>query len=126
MSRILLADPNPILRSALALLLETRLDAQIVGQVSSMESLLCEAEATRPDLIIYDWQLPGEPTQYRIAALRQKAPRAQIIAASAWPEIASQAEGVDAFLCKSDPPEKILCAIKPMLFRSVQERNRSV
>lgn len=52
MNRILLADSNPTLRSALALLLETRLDAQVVGQVSSMESLLCEAAATQPDIII--------------------------------------------------------------------------
>jgi DNA-binding NarL/FixJ family response regulator len=112
MDRILLADSNPTLRSALALLLETRLDAQIVGQVSSVESLLCEAAATQPTLIIMDWELPGKPADGRIAALRQIAHRACIIASSVRPESASLAVDADAFLCKSDPPETILRTIQ--------------
>jgi two-component system response regulator DesR len=108
MNRILLADNNPTLRSALALLLETRLGAQVVGQVSSMESLLCEAAATRPEIIIMDWELPGKPYNERIAALRQKTPYSRIIVTSARPENALQATDSDAFLCKTDPPEAIL------------------
>lgn len=130
MTRILLADSNPILRSALALLLETRLDAQIVGQVSSMESLLCEAFATRPDIIIMDWGLPGEPASERIQALHQKAPRACILAASVRPETASLVEGADAFICKTDAPETILPVIQNPIEtlnqRSAQEGVRHV
>ncbi len=112
MIRILLADNNLNLRSALALLLETRLGAQIVGQVNSMESLLWEASATRPDVVIMDWELPGQPAQERISTLRGKAPTARIIVTSARPEIESQVVGADAFLCKVDPPETILHILK--------------
>ena len=122
MNRILLADPNPILRSALALLLETRLDAQIVGQVSSMESLLCEAAATQPDLIVIGMNLPGSPVEGRIAALCAKAPRASVLTSRLQPGSVSQDEGANAFLCQSDPPEIILRTIQDQLELCLKER----
>lgn len=121
MNRILLADPNPTLRSALALLLETRLDAQIVGQVSSMESLLCEAAATQPDIIIIGLGLPGEPVQERMAALRQKAPHASVLTACACPEKSTLLDSTEAFLCHTDLPETILATIQALSKRAEQK-----
>ena len=115
MIRIILADPNPTVRSALALLLETRLEAQIVGQVSSMESLLCEAAATQPHLIIMDWELPGAPAEQRIDLLRKRVPRAAIIAVSVQPESAAAAAQADAFVCKTHLPEQMLQAVRGVL-----------
>lgn len=112
MSRILLADGNPVLRSALALLLETRLHAQIVGQVNSMDSLLIEAAATLPDIVILDWELPGEPGCERIESLRRASPRSRIIVTSARHEVSSQIAAADGFICKFDPPETILEMIR--------------
>ncbi len=126
MNRILLADSNPTLRSALALLLETRLSAQIVGQVSSMESLLWEAAATQPDLIIVGLELPGKPARERMLALREKAPRACILLASTRLESANLTEGTDAFLCETDPPETILNTIQKIILRNNQEGERHV
>jgi DNA-binding NarL/FixJ family response regulator len=121
MNRILLADSNPTLRSALALLLETRLDTQIVGQVSSMESLLCEAAATQPDIIIVGLGLPGEPFQERIATLRQKAPRASVLIACACPEKPNLLAGTETFLCHTDLPETILATIQVLIKRTKQK-----
>ncbi|HSV85048.1 MAG TPA: hypothetical protein VLH85_00640 [Levilinea sp.] len=121
MNRILLADSNPVLRSALALLLETRLDVQIVGQVSSMESLLCEAVVTQPDLIIVGLALPGEPVQNRLDVLRSLAPRAHILLSSPRPEGASLVEGTAAFLCQANPPEVLLETIQDLLNHSVSK-----
>lgn len=115
MNRILLADPNPTLRSALALLLETRLDVQVVGQVSSMESLICEAVVTQPDLIIIGLKLQGEPVQNRLEVLRCLAPRAHILLCSPLPEQASLVEGTIAFLCQADPPDVILQTVQNLL-----------
>ncbi|MEN4011720.1 MAG: hypothetical protein AB1453_05190 [Chloroflexota bacterium] len=126
MNRILLADPNPALRSALALLIETRLDAQIVGQVSSLESLLREAAATDPGVIIVSLNLLGEPTQERIAALRRQAPLASILISSARPESVSRTDGAAAFLCQADPPQTILDTLQTLFHRKSQERNNHV
>jgi two-component system response regulator DesR len=112
MTRILLADDNKALRSALALLLETRLGASIVGEATTMERLLEQAAATRPDVVLLDWELPGKPGADRIVVLRSVAPEAQIIVISARPEAASQAVEADAFVNKFDPPERILSVLK--------------
>lgn len=108
MTRILLADDNQDLRSALALLLETRLGATIVGEASTMECLLEQAVATRPDIVLLDWELPGKPEADRIHLIRSVSPGARVIVISARPEAAAQAAGADAFVNKTDPPEHIM------------------
>jgi len=110
--RILLADDNQASRSALALLLQTRLGASIVGEASTMEYLLEQAARTRPDVVLLDWELPGKPETDRIVVIRSVAPGAQVIVFSARPESASQAHEADAFINKIDPPEFILEVLK--------------
>jgi len=112
MTRILLADDNKDSRSALALLLETRLGATIVGEASTMECLLEQAAATHPDVVLLDWELPGKPEADRIVAIRSVSPRVRVIVISARPESASQAIEADAFVNKIDPPEHILSVLK--------------
>ena len=112
MTRILLADDNKNLRSALALLLETRIAATIVGEASTMESLLEQAAITHPDIVILDWELPGKPEADRIVVVRSMTPGARIIVVSARPEAAAQAGEADAFVNKIDPPERILAVLK--------------
>ena len=110
--RILLADDNRDLRSALALLLETRLDANIVGEASTMETLLKQAAEVQPSAVLLDWELPGKPEADRIVVLRSVVPGAKIIVISARPESASKATEADAFVNKIDPPERILDVFK--------------
>lgn len=112
MTRILLADDNKNSRSALALLLETRLGANIVGEACTMESLLEQAALTRPDVVFLDWELPGKPETDRVVVLRSVAPGARVIVFSARPESASQAVEADAFVNKTDPPETVLSVVK--------------
>ena len=112
MTRILLADDNQDARSALALLLETRLGATIVGEAPTMEALLEQAATTRPDVVFLDWELPGKPEADRIIVLRSVAPGAQVIVISARPESASLAVEADAFVNKIDTPERILAILK--------------
>jgi len=110
--RILLADDNRDSRSALALLLETRLGAIIVGEALSMESLLEQAAATHPDVVLLDWELPGKPEADRIVVLRSVVPGGRIIIISARPESALQTVEADAFVNKTDPPENLLAVLR--------------
>jgi two-component system response regulator DesR len=112
MTRILLADDNKDSRSALALLLETRLGATIVGEASTMECLLEQAVVTRPDVVLLDWELPGKPEADRIVVIRSVLPEARIIVISARPESAPKAIAADGFINKIDPPEHILAVLK--------------
>ncbi len=110
MKRVLLADDDDALRSALALLLQTRLGMTVIAEATSMETTLDAAHVEQPDLILLDWELPGEPRFRRIEALRSAAPNARLVVASARPEAATQAlaDRADAFVNKTDPPEIIL------------------
>ena len=112
MTRILLADDNPASRSALALLLTTRLNACIVGEASTMECLLEQAALSHPDVVLLDWELPGKPEADRISVIRSVTPGARVVVFSARPEAASQAFEADGFINKIDPPEFILEVLK--------------
>ncbi len=113
MIRVLLADDNPAMRSALALLLETRLHAQVVGEVHSMDDLLSMVRLKRPDIVILDWELPGLPKNGRIAALREACPHLKIVITSSQPEVSQQALAAhaDAFVSRVEPPEQMVRAL---------------
>ncbi len=114
MKQILLADDNSDLRSAFKLLLETRLDLGSITEARDMEHVLAQVEDTRPECLILDWELPGRPTRERVTVLRTLMPGLRIIVTSVRPESKAEAlsEGADAFISKSDPPEKILDAVQ--------------
>jgi two-component system, LytTR family, response regulator LytT len=107
---ILLADDNPAIRSALALLLETRLQVEIVGEADCMENLLAGVARSHPDIVILDWELPGAPKQERVTALRTLQPALMVVVTSSRPEIAQQALAAqaDAYVCTCDQPELVV------------------
>jgi DNA-binding NarL/FixJ family response regulator len=108
--RILLADDNPALRSALALQLETRLNARIVGECDSMENLLSSLQLSQPDIIILDWELPGNPKADRIAILHDAYPSLKVVIIGSQSEISQQFLDVhaDAYINRSEPPERMV------------------
>ncbi len=113
MERILLADDNPDLRSALRLMLETRLNAPLVLEAADHARLIEQCVAHEPDCLILDWELPGPDDHRYLTALRELLPELKIIVTSAWPEAAEAAAAAqaDAFISKTDPPSEILNAI---------------
>lgn len=110
MRRILLADDNPGLRSALRLLLETRLEFELIVEARDMEHVLAQVEDSRPDYVILDWELPGRPIHERVSVLRTLVPHLKVIIFSARPESEQEAltEGVAAFISKDESPIMIL------------------
>ncbi len=108
--RILLADDDPALRSALALLLETRLHARIVAESYSMENLMDNLKRHYPDIVILDWDLPGRPATDRIAFLHRNFPSLKVVVIGSQPEMAEQSLSLhaDAYISKSEPPEQMV------------------
>ena len=106
--RVLIADDDPHVRSALRLLLENESYISIVGEAASGEALVDQVVATRSDVVLLDWDLPGLPAGY-LAALRAVCPGCRIIALSGRPEHGREARlaGVD-FASKGDTPECLL------------------
>ena len=111
--RLLLADDQRKVRSALRLLLEQEPGLSIVGEAADSEDLLAQVKVSCPDLVLLDWGLPGQQPADMLSLLRQRCPHLLVIALSSRPEIRQDtlAAGVDAFVSKGDPPEQLLSAL---------------
>jgi len=111
--RILLADDQPKVRFALRVLLERQPGLEIVGEAADARDLLAQTETARPDLLLLGWELPDRARVGLLAALRKVCPDLAIVALSGRPEArrAALAAGADAFVSKTDLPERLLAAI---------------
>ncbi|HHX64745.1 MAG TPA: response regulator transcription factor [Chloroflexi bacterium] len=114
MIRILLADDQSSVRSALRLLLEQEPDCEIVAEADDIDQLLPHVHATRPDLVLLDWELPGSPSSDLLTHLRKIVPDVCILALSGHPEAeqAALSAGADGFVSKGEPPEALLEGIR--------------
>ncbi len=115
MMRIVLADGQAKVRSALRLLLEQEPGLSIAGEASEAEGLLAAMQTNCPDLVLVDWNLPGAASpQKLIASLLARCPGLYIVVLSGRPEASQIAleAGANAFVSKGDPPEKLLAALR--------------
>jgi DNA-binding NarL/FixJ family response regulator len=115
--RVLLADDQMRVRSALRLLLEQEPDFQLVGESADATGLLLAATEKEPDLVLLDWELPGLPAAQLLRLLQNERPLLKIIAMSSRPEVGRLAlnAGAHAFLSKSEPPARVLSLLHDLL-----------
>lgn len=107
--KILVADDQQDIRSALRLLLEQEPEVHVVGEVAEAAGLVAQIKATQPDLVLLDWELTG----LRPTALRTHCPGVKVIALSGRPEARREAfeAGAYAFVSKGDSPEHLLAIL---------------
>jgi DNA-binding NarL/FixJ family response regulator len=112
--RILIADHQPATRLALKILLNEEPSLEVVGEAGDGQELLAQLSITRPDLVLLDWELPGESAASLLPVLRQHDGQPRVVVLSGRPEAetAAHAAGVDAFVSKGDPPRRLLQAIE--------------
>ncbi|HKC76050.1 MAG TPA: response regulator [Chloroflexota bacterium] len=115
--RIVLADNQADVRSALRLLLTHVLALHVVGEVAAAADLWTQVQDARPDLLLLDWGLLGAGAGAALARLHALYPALQVIVLSGHPEARQHAlaAGADAFVSKADSPEqmlKTLCAAR--------------
>ncbi len=117
MNTVLLADSHTLTRSALALLLRTRLEFDDIQTAASWMELLRSVELHRPRLVMLDWGLPGLEPQAGLTALRQLHPQAVVIALSARPETRWMALdlGVEAFVSKLESPDRLMETVQQLM-----------
>jgi DNA-binding NarL/FixJ family response regulator len=117
--KILLADDNPEVRSALRLRLEQ--EATMTGitvlEASNTESLIEHLIGDCPIIILLDWELSGRNGVDHLMMLRSHCPEMRVIALSSKYEARQEAlaAGVDAFISKAEPPERILFTLSQLI-----------
>ncbi len=111
--RILLADGQAKVRFALHVLLERQPGLEVVGEAANAGELLDLTRTTCPGLILLSCELPGIVMDKLLPALRQTCPDLMVVALSGrlGARQAALDVGVDAFVSKGDPPERLLTTI---------------
>jgi DNA-binding NarL/FixJ family response regulator len=114
--RVLVADADPTVRSALRLVLTRASGLHAITEANSANDLLAAAARTTPNLILLDWSLSNTRPEDLVAALRALVPSVMLVVLSTRPEPRSlaMAAGADAFVCKSDGPAVLLAAVQPV------------
>jgi DNA-binding NarL/FixJ family response regulator len=129
MIRLLVVDDDPLVRSALVLMLGGQPDVEVVGEAGDgRESLLRVAEL-RPDVVLMDIRMPRMSGLEATRALMQRPDPPHVIVLTTFDAddhvVGALAAGADGFLLKDTPPPQILDAIRavadgdPMLSPSV-------
>jgi two-component system response regulator DesR len=77
--RLLLADDQALVRSALAALLELEDDFEVVAQAGRGDEVVAIALAVRPDVALLDIEMPGLDGLAAAAALRTALPGCRVI-----------------------------------------------
>lgn len=108
--RIVLADNQVDVRSALRFLLNHQLGWRVVGEAVDMDSLWAELEASRPDLLLVEWAVLGANRNTTLPALLARFPYLRVIVMSGQAEARRPAleAGAHAFVSKGDPPDRLL------------------
>ncbi|MBA3532650.1 MAG: response regulator [Ardenticatenales bacterium] len=110
MTRIFLADSQLHVRAALRLLL-LDLNMQVVGEAADWATALDEVAASRPDMLLVDWDLIPLGSTATLADLRAACPSAVVIVLISHldaREQAARAAGADAFIGKWETPTNMI------------------
>ena len=114
--RVLIVDDDPLVRSALTLMLGGQSDVEVVGEAGDGREGIELARRLVPDVVLMDIRMPRlnglEATQQLHAA--PDPPRVIVLTTFDADEhvIGAVAAGADGFLLKDTPPAQILDAIR--------------
>ena len=109
MKRVYLADSQSDERMAFRLILED-LKMQVVGEAADWSTVLAQAPATSPDMLMVDWGLVEDGSGADLAELRLACPAAVVIVLISHLSAREQAAlsaGADAFISKGETSDRV-------------------
>lgn len=116
MIRVLIADPDPATRKALAVLLERKLGITCLAEAGDIETLIEALADTPPDVLLLDWRLHGSPAPAMCGLLQRAYPHLQVVLLSLDADNAETAKTCGAqFVHKGASPDELINTLKPLL-----------
>ncbi|MFJ6679758.1 response regulator [Microbacterium sp. NPDC091382] len=115
MIRVLIADDEDMIRTALAALLGLEDDLEVVAECADGEAAVARALELRPDVCLLDLEMPGIDGVEAAARIRQRVPaRCVVVTRHARPGVLRRAlsAGVDGFVPKSRPAGDVAAVIR--------------
>jgi DNA-binding NarL/FixJ family response regulator len=137
--RVLLVDDDPLVRSALALMLGGQSDIDVVGEAPNGQAGLDLVTELDPDVVLMDIRMPVMDGLEATVALHQRPSPPSVVVLTTFDAddhvVRAVAAGADGFLLKDTPPGDIVQAIRtvaagdamlsPSATRSIVSRLRS-
>ena len=114
--RILLADDQALIRTALAALLQLDDDFEVVAQVGRGDEVVAAAIAAKPDVALLDIEMPGIDGLAAAATLRAEVPDCKVLMVTTFgrPGYLRRAmeAGAAGFVVKDTPAEQLADAVR--------------
>lgn len=114
--RILLADDQALIRTALAALLQLDDDFEVVAQVGRGDEVVAAAIASEPDVALLDIEMPGIDGLAAAATLRAEVPSCRVLMVTTFgrPGYLRRAmeAGAAGFVVKDTPAEQLADAVR--------------
>lgn len=121
MIRVLIADDQALIRSALAALLSLEPDIEVVGQAGTCAEAITVAGETRPDVVLLDVQMPVELPGLddgidAIRPLLRVAPAARVVVVTTFGRPGYLRRALEAgalgFMVKDAPADRLLEGVR--------------
>lgn len=113
---IMIVDDHSVVRLGISNMITTSTNHNIVGEASSIESMLAQLEKQIPDLILLDNKLPDGEGIDAVSQLKSSHPQVKIIILTAFTDATMIKEalrlGADGYLLKNIDRKQILNAIE--------------
>jgi DNA-binding NarL/FixJ family response regulator len=112
--RVLVADSDPRVLSALNMLLKSQLELAFVRESTDGVSLLARAKEQKPDLVLVDWDLPGNSVASLVEQLKELETKVVLLGRRPGTEQAARQVGADAFVSKTESADKLLETLRKL------------
>ena len=113
---VLVVDDDPLVRSALTLMLGGDAELTVVGEAPDGAAGLAAFRELRPDVVLMDIRMPVLDGIDATRALKEGDPAPQVIVLTTFDAdehvLQALAAGADGFLLKDTPPAEIVAAIR--------------
>ena len=113
---IFLAESDQNLRLGMQMLLHQEPGVHVIGMAIQAEGLVVQVEASRAELLILDWQLPGADMPALINDIGGLVSQPKIVVLAVDPEVKALAlsAGADAFVGKNTSPDELLEVVRKL------------
>lgn len=114
--KILIADDHPAFRHGVRALLEATPEVEVVGEVTTGEEAIAQAESLQPEVVLMDIQMPGVNGIDATRRIVQTSPHIRVLMVTMFQDdgsvFAAMRAGARGYILKDATKDEILRAIR--------------